>query len=350
MLTKRMCLQALLVTTMIVSSGWAVVPEKGEIERSHQWFEKSFVAADRIMPFSFEYGGMSSSEFLKKCAATQSTKKLDINRNQYTLEFTDPNTGLVVRCVAVEYLDYPMVEWTVYIENAGKADTPILKNIQALNISVSRPAASSEYILHHNKGGSANKDDYQPLQTTLTPAMDYTIKPFGGRPTNDNLSYFNLEIPGETKTVVLAEMPYGWWKKTRAEQLPGDGMIIAVGWPGQWSARFVRDGDKGLKIVAGQETTNFILHPGEKVRTPLMALQFYTGDCVRSQNIWRKWMREHNLPKLGGKVPTSLLMAASSAEFYEMTKATEKDQILFTNRYIEEGLKIDYWWMDAGWY
>jgi alpha-galactosidase len=33
-----------------------------------------------------------------------------------------------------------------------------------------------------------------------------------------------------------------------------------------------------------------------------------------------------------------------------MTEANEDNQKLFIDRYLEEGMKIDYWWMDAGWY
>jgi alpha-galactosidase len=33
-----------------------------------------------------------------------------------------------------------------------------------------------------------------------------------------------------------------------------------------------------------------------------------------------------------------------------MIKANETNQILFIDRYAEEGIKLDYWWMDAGWY
>ena len=33
-----------------------------------------------------------------------------------------------------------------------------------------------------------------------------------------------------------------------------------------------------------------------------------------------------------------------------MTKADEASQIIFVDRYLEERIKIDYWWMDAGWY
>ena len=33
-----------------------------------------------------------------------------------------------------------------------------------------------------------------------------------------------------------------------------------------------------------------------------------------------------------------------------MIKANEANQIMFIDRYLEEGIKLDYWWMDAGWY
>jgi alpha-galactosidase len=33
-----------------------------------------------------------------------------------------------------------------------------------------------------------------------------------------------------------------------------------------------------------------------------------------------------------------------------MVAANEENQMQFINRYLEEQLKIDYWWMDAGWY
>ena len=33
-----------------------------------------------------------------------------------------------------------------------------------------------------------------------------------------------------------------------------------------------------------------------------------------------------------------------------MIGANEANQIMHIDRYLEERLKIDYWWMDAGWY
>ena len=71
----------------------------------------------------------------------------------------------------------------------------------------------------------------------------------------------------------------------------GQGMLIAIGWPGQWAAGFTRDQNTGLRLRAGQEQTHCKLLPGEEIRSPLIVLQFWQGrDWIRSQNIWRRWM------------------------------------------------------------
>ena len=44
------------------------------------------------------------------------------------------------------------------------------------------------------------------------------------------------------------------------------------------------------------------------------------------------------------------LAACSSHQFGEMINADSASQKLFIDRYLDEGLKLDYWWMDAGWY
>ena len=57
-------------------------------------------------------------------------------------------------------------------------------------------------------------------------------------------------------------------------------------------------------------------------------------------------MLKHNLPN----PPTHQLAACSSHQYGEMINANEANQMMFIDRYLEEGLKLDYWWMDAGWY
>lgn len=71
---------------------------------------------------------------------------------------------------------------------------------------------------------------------------------------------------------------------------------------------------------------------------------------ISAQNVWRRWMFAHNIPRPGHKPLKPQLFGCSSHFTDEMVTGNEENQIYFINRYLEEHLKIDYWWMDAGWY
>ena len=275
-------------------------------------------------PFAFTCGGRPSAELLKGWKTVRASRDLDPRRVEHTTSYHDEATGLQVRCVAIEYRDFPTVEWTVHFKNTGQADTPVLSDIQALDLELQRPG-QGEFVLHHFTGSPCRADDFAPHETPLQPGSSTRISAAGGRPSNSDLPYFNVAWPGE-------------------------GLIVVVGWPGQWTAEFRRDDATGLRIVAGQERTHLRLHPGEEVRTPLVALQFWHGDWIRAQNVWRRWMLAHNLPRPGGKLPPVQMAACSSHQFGEMIHADSASQMLFVDRYLEEKLPLDYWWMDAGWY
>ena len=137
------------------------------------------------MPFSFTYVGKPSAELLKSWALKRQSRKLDDQRTEHTLTYTDPQTGLVLRCVAIEYHDFPTVEWTVYFKNTGSNDTPILENIQALDVQLDR-GATGEFLLHHAVGSPADGNDYRPMETALKPGATKRIAAAGGRPTNSD--------------------------------------------------------------------------------------------------------------------------------------------------------------------
>jgi len=126
----------------------------------------------------------------------RSERKLDENQKEITLVYTDPKTGLQVRCVAVEYKDFPTVEWILYFKNTSERPTPILENIQSLDTSLER-RSEGEFLLHHSKGSPNSPTDYQPYETPLGPKAQKRITAAGGRPTNTDLCYFNVEWPGE---------------------------------------------------------------------------------------------------------------------------------------------------------
>jgi alpha-galactosidase len=280
---------------------------------------------DTALPFSFVFDGKPSAALVKTWEVKREPPPLDAQRTERTVTWTDPKTGLQVRMVAVAYSDFPTVEWTLYFKNTGAADTPIIENIRALDVKLTC-GAQGEFLLHHNVGSPADGNDYGPLETPLGPGATQRLGGAGGRPTNKDWSYANLAWGDE-------------------------GMIFAVGWPGQWAAEFARDQDRGLTIRAGQELAHFKLLPGEEVRSPLIALQFWQGgDWIRAQNVWRRWMEAHSMPHPGGKLPPAQLEASSSRQLNEMIGANETNQIQFVRRYLAEDIHLDYWWMDAGWY
>jgi len=303
---------------------WAVQPNSIEMTAAQEWISEHLRGETAALPFSFTFGGKPSAELLDRWPLEQSTSKLDEKRTRHTLSYTDPQSKVEVRCETTEYLDFPTVEWTLSFRNTGGADSPILENIQALDATWKRDP-EGEFLLHHAVGSPANGSDYGPLETPLGPGAIKRIGAAGGRPTNSDLSYFNLQ----------------WGAR---------GLIVVVGWPGQWAAEFARDAANGIRIRAGQERTHFKLLPGEEVRSPLIVLQFWTGDRERSQNVWRRWMMAHSMPRPSGKLPPPQFLASSSRAYKEMIGANEANQIMHIDRYLEERLKLDYWWMDAGWY
>jgi alpha-galactosidase len=276
------------------------------------------------VPFSFRYGNQPSSYLLALWERNDSSLPLDDSRTEHTVTYTDPKSGLELRAVAVEYHDFPVVEWTLYFKNTGTATTPILEDIQALDTRFRR-AEDGEFILHHSKGSQASPTDFEPYADRLEPKSSRQFSAAGGRPTNTDMCYFNIALPGE-------------------------GMIVALGWPGQWVAQFHRDEGTELHVHAGQELTHFKLLPGEEVRSPMIALVFWRGDWIDGQNVWRRWMLARNLPRQGGQLPAPLLSTGTNGYTIEMQGANEQNEMQFMQMYFDLGWKFDHWWMDAGWY
>jgi alpha-galactosidase len=318
-------LAAAMCMTSRVDAVETVTPD--EMQQKTKWIGQHLLDPTPQLPFSFIYDGQASAALLASWPKSAETKRLDDARSQHTFTWNDLKTGLSVRCVAVEYADFPVAEWTVYLKNTGTGGTPILENIQGLNATFRRDS-SGEFVLHGNHGDWMAAEGYGPYEHTLSPDVVMQFAPDGGRPTNG---------------------PKGW--PYYNVQMPGGGFILAVGWPGQWASSFVRDGQDGLRIVAGQELTHLSLKPGEQVRTPLIAVLFWQGtDVVRSQNIWRHWMLAHNLPRPGGGPLKSMFFACCTGIFSPTLKTTEAIERQFIDAFAKEGIKFDYWWVDAGWY
>jgi alpha-galactosidase len=323
----RLCaiLSRVVVAWIIVSPVRAVSPSPAEMAEARSWAEKLEGSAKSkgIEPFfSFTYDGKPSAELLGQWEQKRTTRQLDEHRTERTLTWTDPKTGLEIRRTSVIYSDFPVVEWTVYFKNTGKADTPILADIQGMDVSFQR-SGEGDYVLRSIRGDDCSAASYQPIVENFSKGASHRFASAGGRPTQGTFPYFNVE-----------------WS--------GQGVIAVLGWPGQWATQFDCDQSSVLKIRGGQELTKLKLLPGEEIRTPLSVLMFWKGDALRSQNLWRRWMIVHNIPRINGKVPPVFLSSMGPSGIALQPVADE--EIAAIDAYQKAGAKFDYWWIDAGWY
>ena len=313
----RMIVLALMLTAYPCGAR-ADVPPAGDFQAASEWVKGHFDGDIAKLPFSFTCGKHALAELLRTWSFTSETRKLDAPRTETTFTWTDPKTQLVLRCVMVAYADYPAVEWTVYLKNAGAQDSPLLENIQALDL-VFRKESSEDFTLNGIKGDWTVAEGYEPYQITLAPHAEKKFAPsqHGGKSTSgpNGWPYFNLSLPGGR-------------------------VLMAVGWPGQWAASFTRDSENGLRVLAGQELTHLYLKPGEEIRTPLIALLFSKDtDVVASQNLWRRWYIAHNLPRINGKPQPAITQI--------QTGGGEED-IAGAKVFLDNGIRPDLCWRDAG--
>ena len=290
-----------------------------DMERSRIW-TKSLFEKPSSLPISFSYNGSKISAIPDQFRPVSRTRRLDANLIETVFEGEDQKTHLNIRIECLKYQDFPVVEWVVWFTNHGNQETPILKDILALDCAF----LGASPVLHHCNGDFWEADGYTPSDTQVGIGDAFKFAPQGGRPCDSAFPYFRL-------------------------QFANFGLTLAVGWPAQWAATFVGK-EHGVHITAGQEKTNFRLLPGESIRTPRMTLMSWTGQSSRAINLWRRWYLQHIIPKPDGKPIKTMLACAATDEGEEFTQATEENQIAYMNKFKERGFDFDVWWIDAGWY
>ncbi len=321
---KQLLLVAIVAAVSVVSGAFAA--ERTDAKTRDTWVKQRLLAANaEMLPFGFQYGTTPSATLLAKLPGTTTTRKLDQSRTETLRTWHDAATGLEVRCRAVSYSDFPAVEWTLYLKNTGTSNTQIIDTLQAIDAHMALSADSSN-VLHCHRGDYYSADGYAPYDLPLAPGTAHAFAPDGGRPTNgpNGWPYYNV-------------------------QLGKAGVLLAIGWPGQWAANFkVNSAGTAMRISAGQEKVHLILHPGEEIRSPLIAMLFYSGmDVAASQNAWRRWMLAHNVPRLdGNKTPSPMAQMQLCVGF------NDGEDVMFRElkRLDDAHIPIDLCWRDAGWY
>ncbi len=272
------------------------------------------------LPFSFNYGGKTSAELLPKWKSEIKVEQPDATRQVRTLSFTDPETGLVVKAVATIYQDTPGVDWTLYFTNGGSSDTPIIENVQVVDVSLM--PLGQPLTLHRLRGSAAGVEAWMPFDEIVAPGNQVAFGADGGKPARTNSPFFTLD-----------------WGS--------GGVITAVGWSGQWLANVARQANGGARLQAGMQFLRLRLKPGEEIRSPRILQVYWSGgdrDLAHVQ--FQRTMLAHIVPQLEGK-PMFPPIAHTTSAYYENNKSTEAD--MFAHLAGLRGLGFETFWLDAYW-
>ncbi|MGB9758337.1 MAG: alpha-galactosidase [Thermoproteota archaeon] len=296
--------------------------QKKNLDFIEAWLNTSF-SRDTLPPFSFIYGEKHSSEFIKAWKFSEKKIRENDKQRDWVFVFSSPEQSLVIRCEVVAFKDFPAVEWVLKLKNESNKVTPIVESVKALDYFFN---GEGEFILHRALGSNAQRNDFAPIEEYLQLETPLRIAPLGGRSSNTTaLPFFNLERRGQ------------------------GGVIIGIGWSGQWIIEFERK-KEGVNVYAGMELVHLKLYPKEEIRTPRILLLFWRGDdYIQSQNLLRRFLITHHIPKLNGKPVSLPFSCTSSGPPEEANRASVENQLEFVVPFVKY-YSVEYLWIDAGWF
>ena len=281
-------------------------------------------------PFSFVYDGKHSDDLLCHWRQERHSEELDADRKKITTIWTDPNTGLRIHWEVMRFSDFPALEWLLYFENTGAEDTPIIQDIQSLDLIFQSPISDDiPYRLHKTNGAPSNPSDFEVSAAVINGENAETMGGGEGRSSNKDFPFFKIDT--------------------------GQGaIIIAVGWSGQWRANVECVDGKQLHLTAGLEKTHFRLHPGERVRSPRLLVLNWEGDTLESNAQFRQLIYKHYVAVRNGKkpLPTLYCNTCFTRGGHWLNECNAENQISLINAYGPLGLEAlltDAGWFEGGW-
>lgn len=221
----------------------------------------------------------------------------------------------------IEYSEFGATEWQVRL-TAGDKRPVSFRNSPSADFLLQFPE-TSEMLLHWNKGSHGEADDFHPLVNDFAVHPEKTIESFGGRSSDGAMPYFN--VAGDA-----------------------GGLIIAIGWTGDWRATFQRQTNGALRIKAGLKEASFQLPAGETVRLPSILVMSYQGSWMDGQNKFRRLMRQKLTPTNHDELQL-MPVAASVHGMLAFNDTSAENLQALANEITAQKLPVDTFWLDAGW-
>jgi alpha-galactosidase len=274
-------------------------------------------ALDTAQPFSMQADGKPVTDWVRRSESVADKGGVRDSRVVYTSAANHLSATVDLRV----YDSHPAADWVIHLKNDGSAPSPMITDLKSLDLALSLPVGDA--AIHGINGSDCSTDDFVPFDDALTAQYDRTFAPNGGRSSDGVAPFFNVQ-----------------WQ--------GGGLVLAIGWSGEWSAQFTRADGAG-RIRVGQQTTHFRLNPGEEIRTPRVVLLGWAGDDpIRGNNLFRRLMLDSYTAKSDGKPAITPICQNTWFACDSGNNVTEANQLAAIADMKKIG--VEAYWLDAGWF
>lgn len=251
--------------------------------------------------------------------------KPEIRESAASFRYRLPD-GLEMETSIESFDAYGVIRWINYWRNPTAHTSGLISELWDCDVTV--PLGTDEekspgvpVTVFASKGSNCAFDDFMIEPHTLDENGHYEARSKGGRSADGVLPFFDVN-DGES------------------------GVMIAVGWTGQWEAQLDRTENR-VRIRTGLPEASFRMLPGEEFCTGSVTLLPYSGGIDRAHNTWRRYLKNEVSPigryhgERGSQVPFSAIFwgGVSSEALLRRWKGI-----------LENGLPFECCWIDAGWY
>jgi alpha-galactosidase len=227
-----------------------------------------------------------------------------------------------LRIESLVYPDHGATEWQLRLQAPGAGESPLYENLKSADFEVAFPAHAA-VMLHWSKGSHSEPGDFEPMTNPLVAGKPFTLESFGGRSSDGVMPYFNVASES-------------------------GGLIVAIGWTGDWKASFELQESGSVRVTAGLKRTRFRLAPGEQVRLPSTLVMNYGGDWIDGQNQFRRLMLAHGTPK--NHPPMTLMPVQAGVHgIFPFNETSEEKLVKLAADVAALKLPLDCYHLDAGW-
>lgn len=323
---------AAVLATTITEKAPAQATQKITVPQDvEKWITTSF-GKGKLPPFSFLYNDKNSAGFIRKWKHSLKKQQSD-NSNiiAYIITYTDPTTGLEVKCEVNGFKEFNAVEWVIHFTNTSQQNTPQIKQVKALDYTM-QALSKAPYQLLSCKGSNGARADFMAKLEPIDIGNGILMKPEHGRSSDTSaFPFFNVISPDNT------------------------GAVVAIGWTGEWYASLNRIDEKSLMLHSGMNKMDLHLLPGETIRTPRIAMLFWHGeDFMIGNNSFRRFMLAHHTHKVDNAYAHAPLCGGFNwgdpTPCNEYGCLTEDYAIALINRHKQFNITPEVFWLDAGWY